>query len=181
MKDFDGKYNKFVSQDVVNTDNKVANKVNPENDINTNNKVANKIDSENDVNTDNKVANKIDSENDVNTNNKVANKIESESGDEVIEINLKRPFTNIAATENSTKSGVSDFDDLQQEINREPLDLRKLFYLVILIVIFIVAFFLMSLVLNYIVGYGKKELKDVKGGSEDIMTFIQTVNSQQLG
>ena len=105
------------------------------------------------------------------------NLISDDQSDKVIEIDPKHPFTQIAVTKNSTKSGVSNFDDLQQEIQREPMNLRKFLYLVILIMIFIVAFFLMSLILNYLVGYAREELKDVKGGAEDIMTSVEHYNS----
>ncbi|UDQ96780.1 hypothetical protein AAEX28_06910 [Lentisphaerota bacterium WC36G] len=97
----------------------------------------------------------------------------------IIDINMKRPFTQLAATEESTKSGVEDFDDLQQEISREPLTISKIGYLILLMIILFVMFFMFSLLLRYTVGYGKEKLKDVKGGNEDIMTMKFYIKNKQ--
>ncbi len=95
--------------------------------------------------------------------------------EKIIDINLKRPITQLAATE-SESTDIKDFDDLQQQINADPLTLRKILNLFFLLLIMITGITLVWLLMIYMLGYARNELKDSVGDSEDILTYNLIVN-----
>ena len=99
------------------------------------------------------------------------------NSEKIIDINIKRPITQLAATENEA-TNIKSFDDLQQQINDDPLTLRKFFNLFFLLLIIIAGVVVFWLLMIYMLSYAKNELKDSVGGNEDILTYNLVVKEE---